>query len=253
MAANNETGVLQPIRDIANLAHEHGALLHSDFIQAAGRLELDMIALGVDVASVSAHKLGGPQGVGALIMGDSVMRDGTLREDLALAPLIRGGGQERGHRAGTENVAGVAGFGAAARQAAIAAHDTTAVERLRDDLERRVTAVSPDAIVIAHDAARLPNTSCIAMPGVKAETQIMGLDLAGVAVSAGSACSSGKVQSSHVLNAMGMDAAVAECAIRISLGAATAAADIDAFLEAWTSLIHRVTKQAEPSGNMSNA
>lgn len=253
MAANNETGVLQPISDIAKLAHEHGALLHSDFIQAAGRIELDMIDLGVDVATLSAHKIGGPQGVGALIMGDGVMRDGIMAENWPLSPLVRGGGQERGHRAGTENVAGIAGFGVAARLAAVAVQDTSAVERLRDDLETRTMAAAPGAIVIAHDAARLPNTSCLAMLGVKAETQIMGLDLAGVAVSAGSACSSGKVQSSHVLNAMGVDAAIAECAIRVSLGGATTAADIDAFIEAWSSLVHRVAKQGDPSGTMINA
>jgi cysteine desulfurase len=248
MAANNEVGILQPISDIAKLAHEHGALLHSDFIQAAGRIELDMIGLGVDVATLSAHKIGGPQGVGALIMGDGIMA-----ENWSLSPLVRGGGQERGHRAGTENVAGIAGFGAAARLAAVAAKDTAAVERLRDDLETRTMAAASDAIVIARDVARLPNTSCIAMPGVKAETQIMGLDLAGVAVSAGSACSSGKVQSSHVLNAMGVDAAIAECAIRVSLGGATTVADIDAFIGAWSSLVHRVAKQGEPSGTMNNA
>ena len=243
MAANNETGVLQPISDIAMLAHSHGALLHSDFIQAAGRIELDMIALGVDLATVSAHKIGGPQGVGALIMGNNILHDGIMREDWALSPLIRGGGQERGHRAGTENVAGIAGFGAAARMARMAVQDSAAVERLRNDLEKRAMEAAPDAVVIARVAARLPNTSCLVMPGVKAETQIMGLDLAGVAVSAGSACSSGKVESSHVLNAMGVAADIAECAIRVSLGGVTTRADIDAFLAAWIVFIRRASKQ----------
>jgi cysteine desulfurase len=240
MAANNETGVLQPIPEIANLVHAHGALLHSDFIQAAGRVELDMNRNGVDVASLSAHKIGGPQGVGALIM----------RDDAAPAPLIRGGGQERGHRAGTENVAGIAGFGIAAGLAGSAVGNMAAVAALRDDLERRAVEMAPTAVVIAQDAPRLPNTSCLAVPGVKAETQIMGLDLAGVAVSAGSACSSGKVQSSHVLSAMGVDAATADSAIRISLGTATTAADIDGFLDAWGSFVRRVVKRDAPSGSM---
>ena len=238
MAANNETGVLQPIAEIAKLVHAHGALLHSDFIQAAGRVELDMNRDGVDFASLSAHKIGGPQGVGALIM----------RDDAAPTPLIRGGGQERGHRAGTENVAGIAGFGAAARLAGAAIGNMAEVERLRNDLEKRVLEIAPGAVVFDQDAPRLPNTSCLAMPGVKAEIQIMGLDLAGVAVSAGSACSSGKVQPSHVLSAMGVEAAIAACALRISLGLATTAADIDEFLYAWGSFIHRVAKYDAPLG-----
>ncbi|MFT6580806.1 MAG: cysteine desulfurase [Alphaproteobacteria bacterium] len=230
MAANNETGVLQPLDAISKIAHAHGAVLHSDFIQATGRLDLDMRALGVDLATLSAHKIGGPQGVGALVLGSG----------FAPHPLVRGGGQEQGHRAGTENVAGIAGFGVAAQSARAAISGTSAIARLRDDMEARLLAAQPQAVVIAQAAPRLPNTCCIAAPGVKAATQVMGLDLADVAVSAGSACSSGRVQSSHVVEAMNFGSEISECAIRISLGRQTSASDIDCLVEAWDQLVTRV-------------
>ncbi len=230
MAANNETGVIQPIAEIADLVHRHGARLHSDAIQAAGKIGLKPALLGADLVSLSAHKLGGPQGVGALVVAD----DGPVR------PLLRGGGQERGRRAGTENVTGIAGFGAAARAVAgLLTEEADRVCRLRDDLERRLLEAAPDARIFGRDAPRLPNTACVAMPGVRSEVQVMSFDLAGVAVSAGSACSSGKVRPSHVLQAMGVPADLADSSVRVSLGWASTDADVDAFMAAWLALYGR--------------
>jgi cysteine desulfurase len=233
MLANNETGAIQPLAELAEVARAHGALVHCDAVQAAGKLTLDLTALGIDLMSLSAHKLGGPQGVGALVLA----RD--LAANVELAPFQRGGGQERGRRAGTENVPGIAGFGAAA-QAALADLDrAAALAPLRDDLERRLHRLAPGIRFFATAAPRLPNTSCFAAPGLTAETQVIALDLAGVAVSAGSACSSGKVAPSHVLAAMGASAADAAAAIRVSLGWTSEAADIERFLEAWGALYSR--------------
>jgi cysteine desulfurase len=229
MAANNETGVIQPVADAAHIAHEHNALFHCDAVQAAGKMTIDFAALGVDLMTLSAHKLGGPAGVGALIVADHVH----------LAARQRGGGQERGRRAGTENLPGIVGFGLAAEIAAAELGAAAKVAELRDDLERRAVSAVPDAILFGRDAARLSNTSCLALPGVSSELQVMALDLAGVAVSAGSACSSGKVQPSHVLRAMGADAATAGSAIRVSLGWRSSAEDVDRFLEAWCALAAR--------------
>ncbi len=230
MAANNETGVIQPLREAAALARASGALVHCDAVQAAGRLSLDEVADGVDMLSVSAHKIGGPPGTGALI----------VRDGLSLAALNRGGGQERGRRAGTENLCGIVAFGVAADLAAAETHGFGAVARLRDRLEADALAACAGAVVFGREMPRLANTTCIAMPGVSAETQVMTLDLAGVAVSAGAACSSGKVQRSHVLTAMGVPAALAECAIRVSIGLNTTEAEVDRFLEAWTALAARL-------------
>ena len=234
MLANNETGVVQPVGEVAALAAEAGALLHCDAVQGPGRIPLDCAALGVDFLTLSAHKFGGPKGVGALV----------LRDGVALAATNRGGGQERGLRGGTENVGGIAGFGAAARHALsqLEAADTLAV--LRDHLEAEVRAAVPGTVVFGAEAPRLPNTSCFALPGLGAETQVMALDLAGFAVSAGSACSSGKVQASHVLRAMGVDERLAACAIRVSLGMGTAKTDIDAFAAAWRALAERAGCEA---------
>lgn len=234
MLANNETGVIQPVADAARLAHAHGALVHCDAVQAAGKLPLDMAALGVDLLTISAHKLGGPQGVGALVLAGGV----------ALAAQLTGGGQERGRRAGTENLPGIVGFGAACTIARRRIGDDADIAALRDDAERRLTALAPDAPVYGAGAARLPNTLCLGMPGVAAATQVMALDLAGVMVSAGAACSSGKVRRSHVLDAMGVPAAAAESAIRISLGWSSSAADIDQLVEAWGALYTRTRASA---------
>ena len=229
MLANNETGVVQPVRAIAALTHARGALFHCDAVQAAGKIAPDFDTIGADLVTLSAHKLGGPPGVGALI----------TRNGLELAPLLRGGGQEGGRRAGTENLAGIAGFAAAAEAAAaeIAVYDR--VRMLRGALERGAAEVAPEAVVLGAAAPRLPNTSALAMPGVAAETQVIALDLDGVMVSAGAACSSGKVGPSHVLEAMGVGPELASSTIRVSLGWSSSEADIDHFLRAWTALYRR--------------
>jgi len=223
MLVNNETGVIQPVAQAAALAHEHGAVVHVDAVQAPGRIPVDFAALGVDALVLSAHKIGGPRGVGALV----------VREGADLPPFVIGGGQERRRRGGTENVAGIAGFGAAAaalsREKDVAAH----MERLRAKLEDGVRQATPNAVVVGKESARIANTSCIALPGKPAETLVIKLDLAGVAVSAGAACSSGKVGSSHVLEAMGLAPEIARSAIRVSLGPQTSENDIAAFLAAW--------------------
>ena len=229
MLANNETGAIQPVADLAEVARARGALVHCDAVQAAGKLPLDLAALGVDLISLSAHKLGGPQGVGALVMA----------ADLDLAPRQHGGGQERRRRAGTENLPGIAGFGAAARAAVAHLGEVAALAELRDELERRLSRLAPGIRIFGQSAPRLANTCCFATPGLTAETQVMALDLAGVAVSAGSACSSGKVAPSHVLAAMGASAAEAASAIRVSLGWTSDGADIEHFLAAWGALYSR--------------
>ena len=223
MLANNETGVVQPVTRAAAIAHEAGALVHCDAVQGAGKLSLDYGALGVDMLTLSAHKICGPKGAGALIVADHVQ----------LAPILLGGGQERGRRNGTENVPGIAGFGAAAELAAVEVSSAGNLAALRDMLEERVLAEIPGARIIAGRADRLPNTSCIALPGILAETQIMALDLAGFSVSAGSACSSGKVKASRVLRAMGLEDDIAACAIRVSLGHGNNEADIEGFTAAY--------------------
>ncbi|MBV9687201.1 MAG: cysteine desulfurase [Alphaproteobacteria bacterium] len=227
MYANNETGVLQPVADIAAIARRHGALFHCDAVQAAGKVALNAEAIGANLVSLSAHKIGGPPGTGALILTD----------DMELAPLLRGGGQERRRRAGTENLPGIAGFAAAAATAEVSIYDR--VRALRDGLEAEIAAIAPEAVVIGAAAPRLPNTSAIAMPGVAAETQVMALDLDGVMVSAGAACSSGKVGPSHVLAAMRVDPEIASSTIRVSLGWSTSEAEIDHFLRVWTALYQR--------------
>src|SRR6516165_9662420 len=229
MLANNETGVVQPVRVIAALAHARGALFHCDAVQAAGKIALDFDAIGADLVTLSAHKLGGPPGVGALI---------TL-SGLELAPLLRGGGQEGGRRAGTENLPGIAGFAAAAEAAAAEITVYDRVRELRDAMEATLTAIAPDAVLLGAEAPRLPNTAAIAMPGTAAETQVIALDLDGVMVSAGAACSSGKVGPSHVLKAMGVAPDVAGSTIRVSLGWDSTEADVSHFLEAWTALYRR--------------
>jgi cysteine desulfurase len=186
-------------------------------------------ALGVDYLSLSAHKLGGPKGAGALI----------IRDGAQLPAFIAGGGQERRRRAGTENVPAIAGFGAAARAALRNLATMDRVRALRDRVEAEAKAITPEAVVIGADAERLPNTTCIALPGASAETLVIALDLTGIAVSAGAACSSGKVGASHVLEAMGLAAALARSAIRVSLGPASTEADVAAFAAAWAHVAAR--------------
>jgi cysteine desulfurase len=232
--ANNETGVLQPIRELAAIVHEAGGLLHVDAAQAPGRIPVDAAALDADAITLSAHKMGGPQGVGALV----------LLPELAPTPLLRGGGQERGWRAGTENLPGIVGFGRAAELAAGDLAKAADVAALRDRLEERILGFAPAALVHGRSSPRLPNTSCIGMSGVASETQVMGFDLAGIAVSAGSACSSGKLRRSGVLEAMGVGMEAAGSAIRVSLGPGTTAEEIDRFCEVWVELYRRLAAGA---------
>jgi cysteine desulfurase len=229
MLANNETGVVQPVTAIAALARAHHALFHCDAVQAAGKMPLNLDGIGADLVTLSAHKLGGPPGIGALV----------ARDALDLMPMLRGGGQERGRRAGTENLPGIAGFGtaAAAARAEIAVYDT--VRHWRDTLEAEIAAVAPAAVVLAAAAPRLPNTSAIALPGIAAETQVIALDLDGVMVSAGAACSSGKVGPSHVLAAMAVPAELAAATIRVSLGWGSSTADVERFFDSWLALYRR--------------
>ena len=227
MLANNETGAVQPVAALAKLAHGNGGLVHCDAAQAAGKIPVDAAALGADLLTVSAHKFGGPQGVGAL----AVLRDG-----LPVAALIAGGGQERGYRAGTEDVAAIAGLGAAAAVVAGADGDRHKIAALRDDLEEQIAAISPEAIFFSRQTVRLPNTSCFAVPGMAAATLVIAMDMHGIAVSAGSACSSGKVERSHVLDAMGVAPELGAAAIRVSLGWNTTEADIERFAAAWAAI-----------------
>jgi len=234
MLANNETGVIQPVAELARLAKQYGHLVHTDAVQAAGKIPLDFAALGVDALTLSAHKIGGPQGVGALI----------VHEKLTLQPLIKGGGQEINRRAGTENGAGIVGFGVAAQLAADDLIATPRLTALRDELQQRLTTIAgDDALVIGAAAPRVAGTLCIAMRGVGSETQVAAMDLAGVAVSAGSACSSGKVKISHVLQAMNAAADVAGSTLRISLGWNTEKTDIERCAEAWQTIYERTKKQ----------
>lgn len=221
--ANNETGVLQPLSDAAAAAHAAGARIFTDAAQAAGRIPVDFAALDADFMALSAHKLGGPKGVGALIV-----RDGH-----DVPALITGGGQERRRRGGTENIAGIAGFGAAAEAARNMLADRDRITHLRDRLEAGLLDLTPDAHIIGMGAERLPNTTCVALPGHSAETLVIRFDLAGIAVSAGAACSAGKIGASHVLAAMGLDETTARSAIRISIGSTTTDRDIDHCLTAW--------------------
>jgi cysteine desulfurase len=222
MLANNETGVLQPVPDIAALVHKHGGLLHVDAAQAFGKIPVNMLLLGADMLSLSAHKCGGPKGVGALVLADGIV----------IEPQLRGGGQEQRRRAGTENLIGIAGFGAAASTILDDMTMMGHVRHWRDAMEEKITA-DTNAVVYGKDAPRLPNTSYIGMPGTSAETQLMAFDLAGLAVSTGAACSSGKVKPSHVLQAMGYDDQAASEAIRISGGLTNTAADFQEMANEW--------------------
>jgi cysteine desulfurase len=229
MMANNETGVIQPVRDVAAIARDAGVRLHVDAIQAAGKVRVDMGELGADSLSLSAHKIGGPQGVGALI----------LREGLEPKALLLGGAQERRFRAGTENLPGIVGFGEAA---ALALEDVgygARVRALRDRLESEILALSVDVRISAVDAPRLPNTSCLVFRGYSHETLLIHFDLAGIAISAGSACSSGKVGPSPVLAAMGLPPEDAASAIRVSFGWNSTEQDVDRFLTATRDLLSR--------------
>jgi len=234
MLANNETGAIQPIPEIAELVHAAHGVLHVDAVQALGRMEVDINKLQADLISISSHKVGGAKGVGALVLSDRLA---------GLEPLIEGGGQEKGRRGGTENLPGIASFGAA-----LAAHLETGaaaivrMQKLQNKLEAGLRAVVPEVTVFASEAARLPNTTLFTAPGMKAETAVIAFDLEGMAVSSGSACSSGKVKASHVLAAMNVDSTMARGAVRLSLGWDTTEAEVQYLLEAWISLSNVLVK-----------
>jgi len=233
MLANNETGVLQPVAEAARLAHRHGALLHVDAAQAAGRVPVDVTALDADLLTLSAHKLGGPQGVGALV----------VRDGIDVMALQRGGGQELGRRAGTEPVALIAGFGAAAEAAARDEAGMGRLAAMRDGMEAAILERVPEVRIPGRGAARLPNTSAIAMPGVASATQVMAFDLDGLAVSAGAACSSGRVGPSHVLAAMGLEPAIAGTAVRVSFGWTSQDDHPHEFVRSWLALYERCAER----------
>lgn len=226
MLANNETGVIQPITDVVDLARKAGALVHVDAVQGFGKLSVNFGLLGCDLMTVAAHKIGGPVGVGALV----------IRDGLVVEPLLVGGGQELRRRAGTENLVAIAGFAAVAKEMRL---DTKV---LRDKLE----SLLEDAVVVGAAVERLPNTTCLAMPGLKAESLLMNFDLAAIAVSSGSACSSGKVGRSHVLDAMGLAPEISSSAIRVSLGWNSTSDDVQHFITVWKHLLerHRARKAA---------
>ena len=238
MIANNETGVVQPVAEAAAIVHAAGGLLHVDAVQGPGRIPCNIGNLGADLLTLSAHKIGGPKGVGAIV---------RRSEDIHFPdPLIRGGGQERGIRAGTENVAGIAGFGAAAEAArGQFSGEAVHMKALRDVLESGLKAISQSAVIFGETAERLPNTTLFTVEGIKAETAIIALDLDGVAASSGAACSSGKVQPSHVLAAMGVPPALLHGAVRVSLGWATTQADVEYFLDAWRKLASGLSKKGK--------
>lgn len=235
--ANNETGVLQPLDEVVRLARQHGALVHVDAVQGAGRVALDIGTLGVDALTISAHKLGGPTGVGALVLGAGA--------DIA---ADRGaGGQEGGRRPGTENVAGITGLGVAAELAASSlGTDAARLCVLRGALETEIRCIVPDAVIFGDRTARLPNTVCFAAPGLAAETLLIALDLDGVAVSSGSACSSGRVGRSHVLAAMGVEPALAAGAIRVSVGWNSTEKDVCDFAHAFGMAAERLYRRWSP-------
>jgi cysteine desulfurase len=235
MVANNETGVIQPISEIAEIVHEAGGLLHVDAVQGAGRIPCDINVLGADLMTVSAHKIGGPQGAGALIRRDEALH--------IAQPLLKGGGQERGTRGGTENVAAIAGFGAAAAAARqTMEQNARRMTALRDKLEAGLKAATPSVVIFGHDSPRLPNTTLFAVAGLKAETEIISFDINGIAVSSGAACSSGTVAASHVLAAMGVAPELARGAVRASLGWSTTEGDIEQFLNAWNKVSSSLLK-----------
>lgn len=234
MLVNNETGVIQPLRDISALAHKYGALVHCDGVQAAGRIPININTLGIDFLTLSAHKIGGPQGVGALILGLC-----------GITPtLLHGGGQEKKARAGTENVTGIVGFGKACEIAIAEMTKYQNLETLRDQLEDRLRSIEGDIEIHGEHAPRVANTSMFSLPGMRTEAALMALDLDGIAISNGSACSSGTVHPSHVLKAMGADDTQASSALRISLGWNTQPSDIERFIESFSKLHARISNRS---------
>ena len=235
MLANNETGVIQPIAEIGRLVKAHGSLLFCDAVQAAGKTPINMIGMGVDALSLSGHKMGAPMGIGALV----------TRPGLVVPPLLMGGGQELGRRAGSENISGIAGFAAAASAARDGLQAFHGLADLRDAMEAALLAAAPETQIFGRDQARLANTSCFALAGLSSETLVMALDLAGFAVSAGSACSSGKVSRSHVLAAMQVETHISRGMLRVSLGWNSTADETEKLVSEWSKLARKSTLAAE--------
>jgi cysteine desulfurase len=231
MLANNETGAIQPIAEIAKLTHQKGGLIHCDIVQAVGKIDVDLEKLNVDFASISAHKIHGPQGVGALL----------IRKGLDINPLIFGSGQEKSKRAGTHNVAGIAGFGKAAEIAAVRIDEYKNLQNLRDFMEAEIKKIAGENVkIFATEVARLPNTSYIALRNCDAQTQVINFDLKGICVSAGAACSSGSLKQSRVLGAMKIEPEFANGAIRVSIGLGNNRDEIEKFIAAWKEMYDRV-------------
>ncbi len=231
MMANNETGVIQPIEEIAEIAHKFGAICHTDTAQSVGKIKVNMEDLGVDLLTLSAHKFGGVAGSGVLI----------FNKELAIEPIIIGGGQEKGFRGGTENIVAIAGLSAALQNIPDLLSKMDEVKELRDQLEGELLNLASDIRIFGKNSKRLPNTSFIYMPGVKSDVQLMHFDLNHIAVSNGSACSSGKVEPSHVLLAMGATKEQAECSIRISIGPETKPQDIKKIVDCWYNIYKQNT------------
>lgn len=229
MLANNETGVIQPVQKVMKACRRRSVFLHCDAVQGFGKLSVDIRSLGVDALTLSAHKTGGPVGVGALVFGACG----------PVPPLLTGGGQESNRRAGTENVAAIAAFGWLAEHAGDLVKESADKATLREGMEQRILFIAPEARIFGMESERLPNTSCLTMPGVEAATQLMHFDLEGIEVSAGSACTSGKVGKSHVLAAMGIPEKEARCALRVSLGWGTTEEHIDRLVESWERLFRK--------------
>ena len=223
MLANNETGVIQPMAEIGRMVKEHGSLLFCDAVQGAGKTPINMIGMGIDVLSLSGHKMGAPMGIGALV----------TRPGVVVPPMLIGGGQELGRRAGSENISGIAAFAAAAKAAKAALDDFQKLAEMRDAMEAELRAVAPDMHIFGADETRLANTSCFALEGLTSETLVMALDLSGIAVSAGSACSSGKVSRSHVLAAMGVETHISKGVLRVSFGWQSTRADSEKLVAEW--------------------
>lgn len=240
MHANNEIGTIQPVAEVASIAREHGALVHTDAVQSAGKIPVSVKALGVDLLSISAHKFGGPKGTGAL----------WIRRGVRLVPFMTGGRQERARRAGTENVPALAGMGVAAHLAAEGLAGAEALGVLRDRLEAAVLARVDGSVVNGDPARRVPNTTNISFDGIEAESLLIALDLEGVAVSTGSACSSGSLEPSHVLRAMGLSNTRARNSVRFSLGPATTDADIDVVVDVLPGLVARLRQLARPAAGV---
>ena len=227
MLANNETGVIQPMAEIGRMVKEHGSLLFCDAVQAAGKTPINMIGMGIDALSLSGHKIGAPMGVGALVTRPSVV----------VPPMLIGGGQELGRRAGSENISGIAAFAAAAKASKTALGNFQELAAIRDDMEAELRAIAPDIHIFGASETRLANTSCFALDGLNSETLVMALDLSGIAVSAGSACSSGKVSRSHVLAAMGVETHISKGVLRVSFGWQSTSADSDKLVAEWGRLV----------------